>query len=332
MIYLADARWIAPHGIGRFAQEVIARLPDTQRIESGPKLLSPLEPFWLSFEVFNQKPQVYFSPGFNPPLFSMVPVVFTIGDLIHLKIPEERSRAKNIYYNYFLKHAVHKAFAVLTFSEFSKKEIVEWSGVNPQKVAVVGCGVGPEFSTIGDTHQPGFPYIFYMGNQKPHKNLQGLLKGFAHSKVPREIRLLVRASGVKKEQYEKELQQLGIADRVEFLGLIPDERLPSYYRGALALAFPTLYEGFGLPPLEAMACGTPVMTSNVTSLPEVVGNAAVLIDPYSTESIAQGLEQITSDYQLREHCISQGLMRAKQFSWEITAQKTLQVLKSATER
>ena len=167
--------------------------------------------------------------------------------------------------------------------------------MNPIKVKVVGCGVGSEFSVVGNSHNPGFPYLLYIGNSKPHKNVNRLLKAFSKAQISTDIRLLLRISGATLEDYKQELEQLNILNRVVFLDVISDNDLPSYYRGAKALVFPSLYEGFGLPPLEAMACGTPVITSNTTSLPEVVGNAAILVDPLDIDSIRFAIEQIILD-------------------------------------
>ncbi|WP_238529980.1 glycosyltransferase family 4 protein [Thermus parvatiensis] len=127
------------------------------------------------------------------------------------------------------------------------------------------------------------------------------------------------------------MQELGLEKHVVFAGTIPDELLPAYYRGALALILPSLYEGFGLPALEAMACGTPVVTSSVTSLPEVVGDAAVLVDPYDVESIAWGVRRVVEDSSLRKELRRKGLKRAKQFSWDKTAELTWKVLQEAAQ-
>lgn len=324
---IADSRWIAPHGLGRFAKEVIDRLPNAQHLTGGPPLLSAIEPFWLSWEISRQRPSVYFSPGFNPPLYSPVPFVFTIGDLIHLHVAEETSRAKRAYYSLLVKPAIKRSHAVVTFSEYSKQQIVEWSGVSPDHIRVVWCGVSPEFSPEGSKFDPGFPYLFYIGNAKPHKNAKRLLAAFAQANIPKEIKLIIRIGGAQNNEFAEEAQWLGIIDRVIFTGLIPDAELPNYYRGAVALVFPTLYEGFGLPPLEAMASGTPVVTSNTTSLPEVVGDAAVLVDPLSLEHIASGIERVVLDSDLRVRLRAAGLERSKRFTWEKTAalvQETLQ--------
>lgn len=324
---LVDARWIAPHGIGRFAKEVIQRLPEAERISDGPPLLSPVEPLWLSIEVSRRRPGVYFTPGFNPPLWSNVPVVFTIHDLIHLHFGEESSFLKHLYYRFVVRPAASSSARLLTVSEYSKQEILNWTRLPSERVDVVYNGVSEAFTREGSIYAPGYPYLLCVSNTKPHKNLERTLEGFARSGVSSEVKLLLRVSS--SPRIEEHLHKLGIRDRVELIGQVTDEELAALYRGAVALLFPSLYEGFGLPVLEAMACGTPVLTSNVTALPEVVDNAGVLIDPYEVEAIAEGIRRLVEDSALREELRRRGLERAKQFSWERTAQETWRVLQEA---
>lgn len=323
--FLVDKRWVGPHGIGRFAREVAARLDHAESL-SGLPLLHPLEPFWISVRIWRRSPRVYFSPGFNPPLFSSVPFVFTLHDLIHLEVPEEASLPKRAYYRLLVKPAARRAFRVLTVSEYSRQRILDWAGLAPEQVIVVGNGVDAAFGPVGRRHSPGYPYVLYFWNGKPHKNAGRLLEAFA--RLPDgQVRLLI--SSAPDLELRHQALRLGIAHRVVFAGGIPEAELPDYYRGALALAFPTLYEGFGLPALEAMACGAPVLTSNVTSLPEVVGDAAVLVDPYDVESIAEGLRRVVSDEQLRQDLRARGLVRAGQFSWDETGTRVRRVLEQA---
>jgi glycosyltransferase involved in cell wall biosynthesis len=327
---LVDARWIGPHGIGRFAKEVIDRLPGVERLSGGLPLLSPAEPFWLSLEVNRRRPAVYFTPGFNPPLSSKVPVVFTIHDLIHLRFKEEGSFLKEMYYRYVVRPAARKSARLLTVSEYSKQEILDWTGLSGERVRVVYNGVSPAFTARGYAYTPRYPYLLCVLNAKPHKNLERTLEGFAQSGVSSEIGLLLRMS--PSQQIFDFLHKLGLRDRVEFIGQVSDEELAALYRGAVALLFPSLYEGFGLPPLEAMACGTPVLTSNLTSLPEVVGDAALLVDPYDVEAIAHGIRRLVEDSALREELRRKGLERAKLFTWERTAELTWNVLQEAAEK
>lgn len=192
---------------------------------------------------------------------------------------------------------------------------------------MVGNGVAPEFTPEGSHHYLGYPYLLYVGNRKPHKNLPRLLKAYSSLKIGEEVRMMV--SGGPDEATINMMTSLGIEDRVVFAGLIPDKALPSYYRGALALVFPSLYEGFGLPSLEAMACGCPVVVSNTSSLPEVCGDAAFYVNPTDVQSIVNGVREVLQNKRLRETLIENGLKRAKLFTWDHVAQKILNVLEEA---
>lgn len=330
MKIMMDSRWEGPHGIGRFARELRIRLSPRSTL-SGFPLLHPLEGLWLSWKVWRERPDVYFSPGFNPPLFSAVPLVFTVHDLIHLgETPGLALKAwfRRLYYQGVLRPAARRAKRVLTVSEYSRRQIVEWSGLPAERVVVVGNGVDAAFTPDGAHHQPGFPYLLYFWNGKPHKNAVRLLQAFSELGDQR-VRLLI--SSAPDDELRHQALRLGVNDRVVFAGGIPEAELPAYYRGAQALVFPSVHEGFGLPALEAMACGTPVVTSNVTSLPEVVGEAAVLVDPYDPASIARGLEQVLNDQTLRARLRMTGLERARQFSWDATAARVQEVLAEAAQ-
>jgi glycosyltransferase involved in cell wall biosynthesis len=328
MRLLVDDRWIGRHGIGRFAKQVLGRLPSAISMPRGMGPSHPLDPLWTSVQIARIRPSVYFSPGYNPPLFRSAPFVFTIHDLIHLKFAEESSFPKRLYYERIVRPALAKAYKVLTVSYFSKQEIVDWSGINPEKIVVVGNGVGPAFSPIGPRHAEDRPYLLYIGNRRPHKNLLRLLKAFRAAEIAPEVIML--CSGNRDEPMSRWMREADLSDReVRFAGDILEERIPDYYRGALALLMPSLYEGFGLPALEAMACGTPVLASNVASLPEVVGEAGLLVDPLDIEAIAEGIHRISRDAELRKRNAAHGLVRAAEFDWNITAGKVLSSLRAA---
>lgn len=303
---------------------------DLQHLQLSGKPSSPFDPLRL-FHVMLRLPKhsIVFSPGYNAPLFVVRPFVFSIMDLNHLFVPANSSFAKRAYYYFVIKRACHKARRVITISEFSRTQVVSWSGLKAEKVVNVGVGVEDRFSPVGIQHSLDCPYLLYVGSRKPHKNLVRLLKAFSIARIDQAIFLLL--SGAPDRYMCAQLRNLGLENRVRFAGFISEENLPSYYRGALALAFPSLYEGFGLPVLEAMACGTPVLTSNATSLPEVVGDAGLMVDPYDVKAIAAGIERLVEDYQLREKLRTRGLERAKRYTWERTAEKTLRVLQEAMD-
>lgn len=324
---LFDARWIGDHGIGRFAREVMARLPAAEAVGGSITPLSPLDPFYTSWLIRKKKPAVFFSPGYNPPLHSISPFVFTIYDLIQINVPKNRSLTKSAYFRCVVRPACHRAFKVLTTSEYSRATIVEWSRVSPEKVVNVKCGVNEHYRPEGPRHEPGYPYLLYVGNRKPHKNVPGLLKAFSLSGLENRYKLVL--SGEPDTETTDLIRDGKLQESVAFAGAIPEEMLPEYYRGAEVLLLPSRYEGFGLPVLEAMACGTPVVTSNRTSLPEVAGSAALLVDPDRDDEIAGAIRRVVDDSSLRERMRTQGIAQARKFSWDKTAAAVRGVLESA---
>jgi glycosyltransferase involved in cell wall biosynthesis len=223
-----------------------------------------------------------------------------------------------------MKRACSRATRILTISEFTRAQIVEWAGVSPDKVCNVGCGVDPSYSPQGNSYGLPFPYLLSVSNRKRHKNELRAVEAFAKAKLGAEMHLVF--TGKPTTELADYIERHRVSPRVHFTGMVPEEKLPSLYRSAQALVFPSLYEGFGLPLLEAMACGIPVMTANTTALPEVAGGAALLVDPTSVEQIAHSMEQIVSDTSLRQQLKDKGLARAAQFSWTKTVSKVREAL------
>lgn len=326
-----DARWIGDHGIGRVARELdqSLRLP---HLNIGGIPTSPFDTFRFLFAIMFRTPKdaCVFSPGYNAPLFLLRPYVFIIHDLNHIDRAENSSFLKRIYYKVVMRRACHNATAILTVSEYSKRRIVEWSNVNPARVVNVGSGVDQAYSDSGDVHLPGYSYLFCVSNRRAHKNEQRILEAFAGANLNTSIRLVL--TGLPTDALRSLAERLGVADRLVFAGRVPECDLPSYYRGAIALVFPSLYEGFGLPVIEAMACGTPVLTSNTTSLPEAAGTAALLVDPLSVADISQGMERLCKDAGFRRFLINAGFQQARKFSWDRVTDKVKEVLRMVCEK
>lgn len=314
-----DASWFGPTGIGRVANEVITRKPpdwDIVEIRAGKKNAAPLTPIDLAKEISRVKADIFWSPGFMPPMYyGKTPVVLTIHDLTHLHYYKLHHR---LYYNHIIKHLVKNADFIITVSDFSRKEFLSWSGMPSDKVGRIYNGVSSDFSSIGPINEIGRPYILYIGNRRSYKNILGLMRAFAKSGLSSKSFILA-LSGEPDESCLQAENELGLTGSIHYLGFIPESQLPSVYRGAHALAFVSLYEGFGLPVLEAMACGVPVLTSTASSLPEIAGGAAFLVDPKNIEEIAAGLQSICLDKALRNQLITNGLKNVTQFSWEKTA-------------
>jgi glycosyltransferase involved in cell wall biosynthesis len=250
--------------------------------------------------------------------------MFTLHDLNHLDRKENSSPLKRLYYAAIVKPACHRARNILTVSEFSRGRIIEWSGVPPEKVVNVHCGVGPEYHPGVPPYELPFPYLLCVSNRRLHKNEFRQVEAFAQCGLSDQLKLVF--TGDPTPELMNCIARNHLAESVHFVGRVPEARLPSLYRSAQALLFASLYEGFGLPVLEAMACGIPVVTSNTTSLPEVAGDAAVLVDPTSVDQIAAAISRIVNDTSLRENLLSRGLAQAARFSWAQTAAQAHRLL------
>jgi glycosyltransferase involved in cell wall biosynthesis len=323
MIY-ADQRWIGNHGIGRFARHVLADLNyHPVPLTSNPA--APLDSLRLARALKNlTSSDLFFSPGYNTPLLCPSPFIFTIHDLSHIYCHENTSPLIQLYYATVMKRACRRASKILTVSEFTRGQIVEWSRVSPEKVFNVGCGVDPSYHPEGDRFGLPFPYLLCVSNRKRHKNEFRIVEAFSRAGLDAHIHLVF--TGEPRAELTSWVERQELKPCVDFVGAVEEEKLPSLYRGATALIFPSLYEGFGLPMLEAMATGTPVVTSNVTAMPETAGNAALLLDPTSVEQIAQAIKQIVSDDSLRERLREKGFARAAQFSWARAAARVHELL------
>lgn len=319
-----DARWSGDHGIGRVSRMLDEQLCFPHLAISG-KPSSPLDPlrlFWAMFKL--PKNTAVFSPGYNAPFLVIRPYVFTILDLNHIDRPENSSFLKRLYYHYVMRRAAHKAYRILTVSEFSRQRIIDWSGINSNRVVNISCGVDSQYTPEATPFPSEFPYILCVSNRRAHKNEPRVVEAFAKANIDSTIRLFF--TGNINKQMMLLCKQFGVEDRVVFLGRIPESKLPGLYRGALALVFPSLYEGFGLPVIEAMACGTPVITSNTTSLPEIASDAALLVDPANTSEIIHAIEILLNNANLRVKLVAKGLERSKLFSWERVEEKVRAVL------
>lgn len=306
-----DTRWFGEHGIGRFATEVYDE-DFFQPIKLKGNPVSIFDVIKLTIYLFFNK-NFFFSPGFNAPFFFLHRTAITIHDLNHIDVDANTSFLKKLYYNIVLKRACRKAALIFTVSEFSKGRIVDWSGINPDKVKVVYNGVSSAFHQDVQPYLPGFPYIFIVGNRKLHKNEDRALRAFAQANIDKNIHVLF--SGKPSDRLANTAKELQIEDRVKFLGRLSEDELASTYKGALCLLFPSLYEGFGLPVIEAMACGTPVITSNTTSLVEIANNSCELIDPTKIEQISKAIEKILDNIELRKKYVEYGLINIQAYKW-----------------
>lgn len=275
---------------------------------------------------------VFLSPYYKGPLWTSCPTVITIHDLFFIEYPG-RSRP---WYDWTMTRLARlyatRARAIIADSEYSKRAIVARLGIEPTKVTVIPVALGGEFHpmdpspSLRQKYGLDGSYLLAVGNFLPHKNLPRLVEAYARLAPALRRRYQLVLAG-KMNEYAQALartvETLGLTDRVRFPGYIPDEDLPALYAGASLFVFPSLEEGFGLPALEALACGTPVAASNRASIPEVVGTAAVLFDPENVGAMTVSIERALTDQTLRDQLRRDGLAQAKRFS---PAQTTGQVL------
>lgn len=314
---LFDARWLGPHGIGRFASEVSTRC-GFMPLDIVGKPLALLDPLRIRQALLTHRVDHYFSPGYNPPLGKPCSFSFTLHDLMQLDFPALRSMAKSAYFDFIVRPGIKNAAVVFTVSEYSRKRILEWSGASPERVVSVSNGVDAHYTVQGLRWEHSRPYLLYVGNQRTHKNVEGLIDAFALSRLPKHFDLLL--SGELSPCVSARVAMNGLELKVHGVGMVPESALPSLYRGAHAFVMPSRYEGFGLPLVEAMACGTPVLTSCLTAMPEVCGDAAVYFDPDDTESFVAGLNQL-EDAALLNRLREMGLLQATKFNWDAVAKR-----------
>jgi len=319
MHWFVDSRWNGDHGIGRFSREVLARLPEFRALPRVGSPSSPWDPLRLAVWLRKERAGYFFSPGYNGPGWMAGRWVVTVHDLNHLDVRENSSLFKRWYYNSVIIQNIRGAARVLTVSEFSRMRIIEWSGVSEDCVINVGNGVGSNYVPCGDVYDPGFPYLLYVGNRKAHKNIGRLVEAYLRSGVGSHVRLVL--TGPYDRYIGRLFESQGGHGQCVCLGQVPEAMMPALYRGAIALVLPSLYEGFGLPIIEAMACGTPVVTSNCTAMVEVAAGAAVLVEPNKVDSIVAAIVRVIEDSALRQKLRYMGINLVQRYSWRATAEK-----------
>ena len=362
-----DARKLHDFGIGTYIRNLLRHLARLDRTTEyvllttaqdlgvaatlGPNFRTVLEPsrnysvaeqLHVPWVLWKEKPDVYHATHYVLPPLVPCPAVVTIHDCIHLRFPEYLpSRLGYLYARAFISMAAHRARRILTVSEASKEDILHYVHVPPERIVVTYNALDEQFDAaptaeqvalVRERYQLDHPFVLYVGNIKPHKNLVRLIDAFAGLRrdgFP-DLTLLIIGDEISKlPALRHAVHAHKLHKHVRFLGFLPDQTLKALYRLASVFVFPSLYEGFGLPPLEAMASGTPVVTSNVSSMPEVAGEAAVLVDPHDTVDIKEGLQRALTDSALRERLVRLGRERARHFSWETSVARTLEVYREA---
>lgn len=284
---------------------------------------------WTQFQlsqIYHQFPaKLLFSPLPEAPLGRQCRFVVMVHDLIPLRFPEPFA-PMTLYCRYYLPQVLHQAEKIVCNSEATARDITDFLGIPAQKIIPIPLACDQENFRFLDL--PTQNYFLYLGRSVPYKNLQRLIAAFAS--LPPENESELWLAGTSDPRYTPSLmaqiETLGLTERVKFLDYVAYEQLPILMNQAIALVFPSLWEGFGIPVLEAMACGTPVITSNQSSLPEVAGNAAILVNPYAITEIAEAMRTLAENSAMRSQLRQASLQQASLFSWEKTGIATRQLL------
>ncbi len=369
MHYVLDARTAIPHfpGIGRYVTNLARSLAPLLSIDERLTILfHPQHPLALPssekvgllpvaaspFGLMQQweVPQLlrllhadlYHSAYVVMPYAPRVPTVLTVYDLIPLLYPEQSSGRARLLARWANVLALRTARRVLAISEATRTDYIRHLDAKPKKIITVPLAADPTFAPIADprrlaalAEKYALPetYVLYFGSNKPHKNLARLVEAWHITDRQRQVagcKLVI--AGVWDRRYpeaQRRVEALRLHDRVVFLGPVTEADLPALYSRAKLFVFPSLYEGFGLPVLEAMACGTPVVCSEVSSLPEVAGDAALLVNPLNVDALAEAISRVCTDRPLADELRRRGLAQASRFAWEQTAHRTLAIYRQS---
>lgn len=283
---------------------------------------------------------VFLSPYYKAPVAAPCPFAVTVHDISFLKMGDKR--VKNMLFRPWARLIASRAAVVLTDSEHSRRDLEETLGLDPSWIEVIPLGVSSRFSPKTQKNAPALAsrlgirgdYVLSVTNFRPHKNDRLLLSAFADlaAREPDLTLVLAGRPAASNQKLMDWIHRLDLKGRVVLPGLVPDEDLPALYSGARVFAFPSLYEGFGLPVLEAFASGTPVACSSSSSLPEVASDAALLLDPRDKEAWTQGLRRLLTDQRFRRTLIEAGLARARDFSWRHSAATILSTLERVARK
>ncbi len=298
------------------------------------------EQFILPLYCVTKKIDLLHSPGFTLPFIKTCKQAVTIHDMTFFNYPEHHTFLKRIYFPMMIKHAAKRADLIFADSENTKQDIIKILKVKPDEIQTVHLGVEDIFfekrneketKRILSKYNINKKYLLFVGTIEPRKNIATLISAFA--KLPREDLDLVICGklGWMYDEIFSLIKKEGISEQVKLLGFVPDEDLPSLYANSEVFVYPSFYEGFGLPVIEAMASGCPVITSNLSSTKEIAGESAMLIDPNDQEELIQAIKNLLANDKMRQNLIKKGRLRAKEFTTLATAEKTLRAYQSMYE-
>jgi len=345
-----------PTGFGFYVSNLIKALErfssgctfELIRPDSEKDFSTPQRFYWDQF-VYPQKAtkakvDLLHQPCFSAPLFFRGPVVITIHDIISLLFPENIPFASRMFYSKWMPFTYSKAQRIITISDSTRDDIIRVLKIPKEKIEVIPQAVDEKFerpAKIDEVSRAkskyGLPkdYILHVGTLEPRKNLKFLIEVFNQAiKSEKNANLNLVITGKKGWYYEglfERVRELGLQKRVIFTGYVDEQDKPAIYKGARIFAFPSVYEGFGLPPLEAMASGVPVVSSNTSSMPEVVGEAGILLSPNDLERWCRAITKLNIEDSTRRRCIELNKEQVKKFAWQKTAEKTIEVYQKAYE-
>lgn len=298
--------------------------------------------YWMMFEkrlkgiLGKLNASIYHEPSFFPANVDCCPQVFTLHDLSLLNTPQFHPKDRVAFFRLFFRRRIHFASHIITVSEFMKREILNLLHLPSDKVTAIHLAPSSNFyprssltvEKVMEKYSIRNPFIIAVGSIDPRKNLRLILHALDIINHNNLMLALVGWKGWGYEEFKEILSRINSKERVRFLGYIPDDDLAALYSGSHCLVYPSLYEGFGLPVIEAMACGCPVICSNTSSLPEVAGEAAIFINPHNPEELADAIMLLLENESQRQQLIHLGFYRASKFSWEKTAEDTVKLFRS----
>ena len=325
-------------GVQRYTLELLARLgSQVKQVRPGRTLTGFSGHAWEQFILPGKvRGNTLFSPSITGPLAVKKQVV-VMHDVVPLEHPEWLNPKFATWYRFLVPKLARRVAHIITISEFSKSRILAHAPMDESRITVTPLAADPKFHPMSPEeldvrwralNLPSRHYVLCVGSLEPRKNLARLLQAWVQieKRIPNDVWLVLTGKRGNARVFANEAGLSELPPRVHLTDHVKDGHLPALYAGALVFAYPSVYEGFGLPPLEAMACGVPVLTGNQTSLPEVIGDAGVMVDPYDVDALADGLLRLVDDGALRRQCRCKGLERAKQFSWDETARRTWDIL------
>lgn len=364
-----DARKLKDYGIGSYIRELLdamGRLPASEKyrflVYVGARDRAALPPLPAHFSVaeeeapgyslaeltsfawriFRDRLDLFHATHYVLPPLPKTRAVVTIHDIIHLLYPQFLpSRVAHVYARFMIRRALNHADRIITVSYNSKRDLTDYYDIPGSRTEVIYNGVSARFrpdvppaeiERVRERLGIARPYLLFLGGEKPHKNLQNVVRAFAEARRRTRIpQSLVLAGPLPKNpgRLEALISALDLSSAIHRPGIVEEEDLPGLFAGADALLYPTLYEGFGLPVVEAMACGIPVLTSSTSALQEIAGGYAYLVDPMDVDAISQGIVTLATDEKVRADYGLRGRKRALDFSWDKAAERTLEVYESA---